>query len=111
MNRAPWTESEGIRLESRSPFVFQGELHEALHHPIFQGRDAQRPHLAVGFWDEYPAHRRGDVVLQAQTILHQLAPVLVGVTYDSVDSRSLPTAVFLTDRADGQEFRGTGRDK
>ena len=47
-----------------------------------------------------------DVVLQAQTVLEQMLPVLVGDTYDSVDAGSFPTAVLLADLADGQELRG-----
>src|SRR5581483_1806787 len=94
VNRPPRTKTEGVRLEDRFPFGFQGQFHEALHHPIFHGSDAQRPHLAVGFRDEHPTHRRRAVVLQAQTVLEQILSVLGGVTYDSSNARSVATAVL-----------------
>ena len=95
-----------ISSEPAYPLGFQGQLHEALHRSIFQGRDAQRPHLAVGFRDEHPSNRQRYVTLQVQTVLEQTLSVRVGVTYDSVDTGSSPAAILLAYFADGQELCG-----
>jgi len=41
LDRTPRAKTERVRLEDRFPFGFQGQLHQALHRSVFEGRDAQ----------------------------------------------------------------------
>jgi hypothetical protein len=46
-----------VRLEDR----FDHELHSGLHHPVPNGRDAERPLAAAGLRDQHPPNRLGSV--------------------------------------------------
>ena len=109
LNRAARPEPVRVRLEHRLPFGLQRELHQALHGPVFQRWNAQGSHRAVGLRDEDPTNRRRSIPRQAQTILQQPCPVLVGGTHDSVDAGCFAPAVLLGDLADGQQFGGPRR--
>ena len=72
----PWPVAIGRGIEVRLEDRLQHELGGALHHPVPDRRDAERPLAAAGLWDHYPPHRLRPIRLRDKLLPESAKPLL-----------------------------------
>ena len=72
----------GMRIEVRLKDRFQHQLGGGLHHPVPDGRDAERPLAAAGLRDHHPPHRLWLIRLRNEVLPDAVQPLLQPRRFD-----------------------------
>ncbi len=108
---ASWSKSIRVSLGSGFPFRFQGCFHDSLHHPVFDGWDAQRALFAIVFRDVHSSHWHRAVSSERPIFSTECHSCFWGVAHHSIYTWRMLALVFLRDSPDRQELIRRGSDQ